>query len=482
MSCLAFFCALASPGLGALARDARPATARGQRAPRTTNNFNVAVPAHSYDLILARPEKNSVTLSVLAYQDMEGYAAYGTQSGACTRQTPVRQFQQGAPVELVLGALQANTRYYYQFRSRPPGEEQFTHSPEYTFHTARPPGSSFIFTLTADAHLDEHTSSEVYRQTLANIRADQPDFHIDLGNLFMTDKHASREEAARQYLAQRYYLGQIGCSIPVLLALGTHDGESGKDDDGSDSCLAAWSNQMRKRYFPNPIPDHFYTGNNLPNAHCGLLQNYYAWEWGDALFVVLDPFRYSIRQRGGGDGWGWSLGQAQYRWIEQTLTQSRAKFKFVFIHNLLSGDPAARGGVEAAAFDEWGGRNADGTEGFQQHRPGWDAPVHPLLVRNHVAAVFKAHDNFYARQELEGIVYQMIPQPSFAGNDRIRDLENYGYKQGTFLGNSGHVRVTVSADRVKVDYLRSCLPQDETDRRKNGEIASHYELEAKKQP
>ena len=97
-------------------------------------------------------------------------------------------------------------------------------------------------------------------------------------------------------------------------------------------------------------------------------------------------------------------------------------------------------------------------------------PVHQLLVRNHVAAVFKAHDNFYARQELDGIVYQMIPQPSFAGNDRIRDLETYGYKQGTFLGNSGHVRVAVSPDQVKVDYIRSYLPKDETDNTRMGKL------------
>jgi len=82
-------------------------------------------------------------------------------------------------------------------------------------------------------------------------------------------------------------------------------------------------------------------------------------------------------------------------------------------------------------------------------------PVHQLLVRNHVAAVFKAHDNFYARQQLDGIVYQMVPQPSFAGNDRIRDLETYGYKQGKFLGNSGHLRIAVSPEKVTVNYLRS---------------------------
>ncbi len=432
-----------------------PGNTPGRRIQVATNYFNVTVPAHDYDLILARPEKTSVSLSVLAYRDLEGFVAYGTAPGSDNQPAPVRQFSKSAPVELVLGALQANTRYYYQFRSRPAGARQFNSSPEYTFHTARSPGSRFTFTLTADSHLDERTRPEVYLQTLANIRSEQPDFNIDLGNLFMTDKHATRDEAASQYLAQRYYLGQIGSSTPVFLALGTHDGESGKYDDGSSDCLAVWSNRIRRRYFPNPVPDDFYTGDNTPKPYRGLLQNYYAWEWGDALFVVLDPFSNSVRERGGGDGWDWSLGRGQYKWLKQTLERSNAKFKFVFIHNLLCGDQASRGGVEVAAFNEWGGKNTDGTDGFKEHRPGWDMPVHQLLVRNRVTAVFKAHDNFYARQELDGILYLMVPQPSFGGNDRIRDLQNYGYKQGVFLGNSGHVRVTVSPKRVTVDYVRS---------------------------
>ena len=466
---------LAEPG--ARAEDATSAKARGHRAPEAANAFNLAVPAQAVDVILARPEKHSVTLSVLAYEDREGFVAYGAQPGACTAQTPARQFKKGEPVELVLAGLKADTRYYYQFRSRPPGARSFTSSPEYTFHTARPPGSSFVFTMTADAHLDEHTSPEVYCRTLANIRADQPDFHIDLGNLFMTDKHATRDEAAAQYLAQRYYLAQIGCSVPILLALGVHDGESARDEEEGAGRLAIWSNQMRRRYFPNPLPDAFYTGNATPKPPSGLLQNYYAWDWGDALFIVLDPFRYSVRSRGsGGDGWGWSLGLAQYQWLAQTLAQSRAKFKCVFVHNLLCGDQAARGGVEVARFNEWGGRNADGSEGFKEHRPGWEAPIHQLLVRNHVAAVFKAHDNFYARQELDGIVYAMIPQPSFAGTDRIRDLETYGYKKGVFVGNSGHVRVTVAPDKATVEYIRSRQPKEATGPQKNGEVAHAYSI------
>ena len=438
------------------AQDVKPENGHGHRGQAVTNYFNVAVPAHAYDLILARPERNSVTLSALTYQTMDGFVTYGTQPGACTNQTPVRQFKAGVPVEFLIAPLQANSKYFYQFHSRPAGAPQFSISPEYSFQTAKLPGSTFTFTMTADVHLDEHTSAEVYEQSLANIRAEQPDFHIDLGNLFMTDKHATRDEAARQYLAQRFYLGQIGSSVPLFLALGVHDGESSRYDDGSPDSLAVWSNLLRKRYFPNPVPDSFYNGNATPKTPGGLLENYYAWEWGDALFVVLDPYRYSLRQRGGGgDGWAWSLGRAQYDWLAKTLAGSHAKFKFVFLHNLLCGDQASRGGVEIAGFNEWGGKNPDGTDGFASHRPGWPLPIHQLLLRNHVTAVFKAHDNFYARQELDGILYLMVPQPSFAGNDRIRDLENYGYKQGIFLGNSGHVWVSVSPTNATVQYHKT---------------------------
>ena len=401
-------------------------------------------------------------MSILAYEDVEGFVAYGPQAGDYTVQMSMRQFRRACQSNCLLTDYGPTAVITTSSAGGLSAQSNSATAPNTPFTPRSPPGSTFTFTMTADSHLDEHTSPDVYGRTLTNIRADRSDFHVDLGNLFMTDKHASRDEAARQYLAQRYYLGQIGPSAPILLALSTHDGENGKYDDGSADCLAVWSCLMRKRYFPNPISDDFYTGNIAPVPHCGLPQNYYAWQWGDALFVVLDPFRYSQRQHGGGDGWAWSLGASQYRWLSQTFEQSQARFKFVFIHNLLCGDQAARGGVEVAAFNEWGGKNSDGSDGFKQHRPGWDMPVHQLLVRNHVAAVFKAHNNFFARQELDGVVYQMVPQPSFAGNDRIRDLENYGYRQGTFIGNSGHVRVAVAPDKVTVDYIHSWLPKDET--------------------
>lgn len=427
----------------------------GHRSANGSGTFLVNVPPHPVDVLLVRPEAHSATLSVLEYSVEEGYVEYGPESAPTTHRLPVSSFPARVPVALKLDDLPSDASCAYRFYDRPSATNQFALRLTGVFHTARNPGSTFQFTLTADAHLDEHTSPEVYEATLSDIQTEHPDFHLDLGNLFMTDKHATRNEAARQYLAQRYYLGQIGISVPVLLALGVHDGESSRYDDGSATCLAVWSGRWRTACFPDPIPDDFYSGDAIRHPLAGLLQNYFAWTWGDALFVVLDPYRYSTHSPGRGDGWDWSLGLDQYQWLTHTLAASRARFKFVFIHNLLAGDQASRGGVEIARYNEWGGQNLDGTAGFAAHRPGWAMPVHELLRRERVTAVFKAHDNFYARQQLDGILYLMVPQPSFAGDNRIRDLQNYGYRTGVFRGNSGHVLVKVASQGVTVDYVRS---------------------------
>jgi hypothetical protein len=123
--------------------------------------------------------------------------------------------------------------------------------------------------------------------------------------------------------------GLVSSAAPLFLALGNHDGEQLRFIDGTDENMAIWSNYMRKKYFPNPG---------------GQLQSYYAWQWGDALYVVLDPFWNS--QRGPRDGgWSWTLGKQQYEWLEKTLAASKARYKMVFLHHLVGGaeSPAGRG-------------------------------------------------------------------------------------------------------------------------------------------
>jgi hypothetical protein len=316
------------------------------------------------------------------------------------------------------------------------------------FHTQRPPGSPFVFTIQADSHLDERADPAVYVTTLRDALADHPDFHLDLGDTFMSEKvRALGQPILPMYLAQRYYFGLLCPSAPLFFAIGNHDGEIAAQDPEARA--------LRLRMLLNPLPDAFYSGNE--GAPLG---NYYAWTWGDALFVALDPFTYTTgRIRTPDDNWSRTLGETQYRWLQRVLEGSHAALKFVFIHHLVGGlDKDGRGGVEAAPFFEWGGRSLDGTYQFDTRRPGWGLPVHALLVKNHVSAVFHGHDHFYARQELVGIVYQEVPQPGWPGRGTPNQAAEYGYTHGTVLSSSGHLRVTVSPQGATVDYVRAVAP------------------------
>lgn len=300
-------------------------------------------------------------------------------------------------------------------------------------------GEAFVFTITADSHLDERTDLECYLRTLKRGAADRPLFHVDLGDTFMSEKHTNRADAARQYADQQRYLAQPGA--PVHLVIGNHDGENGRFNDGTPDCLAQWSRRMRMQHFPEPL---------APDG-----RNYYSWETNGVLCVALDPFWFTPRARRTNDNWITTLGRDQYEWLRRTLESSRAKFKFVFIHNLVGGtDRQGRGGIEAAPFYEWGGRNADGSDGFAAHRPGWAMPVHRLLLTNHVAAVFHGHDHVYARQELDGILYQEVPQPGDPKGS-VRNAADYGYTHGVILPGPGYLRVTVSNEMARVEYIRT---------------------------
>ncbi|MFO0910945.1 MAG: metallophosphoesterase [Isosphaeraceae bacterium] len=430
-------------------------TKRGGGPPHV---FTGPPPAHPFDLILVRPTDRSITASLMAYEPMEAYLAYRAAGTASERKTAVRPLEPKRPQEFVIEGLDANRAYEYTIHTRPKGTAAYQASQTHRFQTQRAPGSPFRFAVQADSHLDQASRPAVYEKTLASILAERPDFLVDLGDTFMTDKYPDFHDALPQYFAQRYYFGLIGTSVPCFLVLGNHDGERLERLDGNQDSMSSWSNRTRKMLFPNPVPDRFYTGNTEEKPQLGLLQDYYAWEWGDALFVVLDPFWYTERRGGrqGGTNWSRTLGERQYRWLETTLTRSRARFKFVFLHHLVGGlDSSARGGSEAARLYEWGGRNAEGENEFARQRPGWAKPIHELLVANHVSIVFHGHDHFFAHQTLDGVVYLMVPQPGTAAGDRLRGVEEYGYRDGRFLASPGHVRVQVNPESAVVDYVRT---------------------------
>jgi hypothetical protein len=270
----------------------------------------------------------------------------------------------------------------------------------------------------------------------------------------MTDKLTEKSEGniENRYLLFRDFFNSIGSSIPLFLTLGNHEGEAGWDFNNNTSELAMFSRANRLSYYSNPYPDNFYSG-NMQKENEQYPEDYYSFNWGDGLFIMLDPYMYT-ENKPDENGWEWTLGKEQYSWLQETMENSTAKYKFVFIHQLVGGDNQGRGGVEFADLFEWGGNNSDGTYGFGSNRPGWGKPIHQLLVENNVDIVFKGHDHFFARQELDGIIYQTLPQPSHPG-DKINTAQEYGYLSGEILGGSGYLRVVVSGSKTTVGFIKA---------------------------
>jgi hypothetical protein len=424
-----------------------------------------------FNILLGRPTDDSITVNVIPDDDGEISFEYGTASGVYGYQTSATSCTVDVPVEVVIGGLASNTRYYYRLRFRAASGDPWTAGGEHSFYTQRAPGSTFTFTIISDSHMNGGGGNvSLYEQTLDNVNDDHPDFHFDLGDTFWMDGVTSAAVANQRYLAQRQWMGAISHSASVFVATGNHENEEGWNFDDTNS-KALLSVNARKLYYPNPIPDSFYTGNTDTLAQIDgdhLREDYYAWEWGDALFVVIDPFQYTMIKpyagtAGGedndetviGDRWDWTLGQQQFNWFKQTLENSSAKFKFVFAHHMVGGsEDYVRGGAGPAHLFEWGGYNLDGTTwGFNTERPGWgDDPIHQLMIDNGVSAFFHGHDHEYAYEERDGVVYQLVPSPSMTGYgfDLYHESDPYTIR---VLPNSGHLRVTVSPSQATVDYI-----------------------------
>lgn len=445
---------------------------------RQATTFAQVSEAFGGNIVLGRPTDRSITVNVLFNANQDSvYLEYGEKSGELTKQTnPQTNIRANQPYEEVIESLQPNLRYFYRVRFRGAGQVGYGASTEHTFQTQRAPGSTFTFTLVADSHLftAQHCDPQRYALTLKNALDDNPDFHIDLGDTFRTDtitkspNDLTYQLVLDRHIAHRPYFGILTHSAPLFLVMGNHDSEYlyyTKPESGENPNLPLWSTNARLAQFPNPRPDGFYSGDQTiyPGVDGGLRESYYAWEWGDALFIVLDP--YWEMPGHGGSNWDTVHGDRQFFWFRDTLRKSRAKYKFVFEHHLHG---QTRGGVEVAPLYEWGGKDNKGNYTFPQNRPGWDKPFHDLMAENGVTIYFQGHDHLFARGTYNGVTYVSVPMPGagpdpnasdyFPGNEVDGNFDAYPASQ--VLPNSGHLRVTVAPAGVKVDYVSVKLPRD----------------------
>lgn len=433
--------------------------------------------AQNFTEILGRPTDTSITISILLDQKTEVYWEYGTVTGNYTKNTTTSVAEANIPLEVDIRNLVGNTKYYYRTRYRLFGNTgNYLIGTEHYFQTQRTAGSTFSFVVEADPHLDTNTNPVSYTLTLQHMLSKKPDFLVDLGDNFMSEKltTGTQAEITARTLLYRDYFKEACHSVPLYLTIGNHEGELGWLPMSTATTLPVMATNTRKLYYPNPYPNSFYSGNTISEANVGIRENYYAWEWGNALFIVIDPYWYTKSK----PGWGWTLGLDQYNWFKKTITTSKAKFKFVFSHQLVGGNGSdARGGSEFAGLFEQGGYNLDGTYGFDTYRAGWGKPIHQLMNENNGVIYFHGHDHFFGKQDKDKVVYQEVPQPSAKNITSITGTDPaYGYTNGILMSNRGYIYVTVSPDSVKVDYIKTYLPNEENASRKNGDIAFTYTI------
>ncbi len=485
-----------------------------------------------FSTLIGSPTDRTVVISVLSAKAAQGRIEYGTSAASMNQKTEPFSLLAGEPLHVDIAGLSPNTRYDYRVMVRAAGDADWRSQSAGSFRTARPLGQTFTFTVQGDSHperIGRMYDPDLYVRALTNVAADTPDFHFLMGDDFSIERlieqgNKSQNAVNAIYASQRSFLGIVGKDTPLMLVNGNHEQAAKYLLDGTANNFAVLAGKARTTYFPLPAPGGLYTGNSRPVEHVGLLRDYYAWEWGDALFVVIDPYWHSDAavdneagakgpardgsgepkrddRRGGGRGqrdlWRITLGDEQYTWLQRTLTQSKAEFKFVFSHHV-SG--TGRGGVEVAPYYEWGGQDrrggggggrnrqgaagdaapdqpeaapARGLERFFQMRPTWEMPIHALMRDTGVTIFFQGHDHLYARQELDGVIYQTCPNPA---DPTFTAFNREAYKSGDIFPNSGHLRVTVMGgkDSAKVEYVRAARPGDEAEHGKNASIVHSY--------
>ncbi len=424
--------------------------------------------------LLGRPTNTSISIKIIPDSNIDYFYEYGTSSGSYAAQTGNITATGGQPSTATLTGLKPNTRYYYRMQYNA-GGSGWVARPEHTFWTQRTTGSSFTFDITSDSHVNIMLGSAgTWTSTMNNVAADHPDFLIDLGDTFAMDNVTTQSAADTAYTYQRQFFDLVGHSASIFLAPGNHEQQEGwhLDDTGNvATSQPITGTNAQKKFYLNPIPDSFYTGNTETHPQLigdQLHEDYYAWEWGGALFVVVDPFWYTMTKpftgdigggegtdTGSGDRWDWTLGQTQFNWLKQTLEGSTAPYKFVFAHHMAGGsEDYVRGGANPAHIAEWGGYNEAGTTyEWGSKRSGWGSdPVHTIFVDNGVTAFFHGHDHQYAYEKRDNVVYQSLPAAGFSGSGFNIYTTGSGYTIQA-LPSPGHLRVTVNPTQATVDYI-----------------------------
>lgn len=411
-------------------------------------------PALGLPPILARPTETSVVVNARngpararAWVELRRQGASAWTVTGTRREAPARGI-----FEWTVGGLQPGLRYEYRVFLEPPGGPAAPVA-EGRFVTRRLPGDAYGAVLLTDAHVGSFEEGTDPLATLddvvRNAVADEPDFVMALGDNVAwgsSRDHTQRDadEATRAYEMYRRHVGPLVASAPHFGLVGNWEGESGKFPAESIERVRS----VRTLLLPNPDAGTYRQGGSEG-------QDYFAFSWGDALWIALNVQSYTTATQPGVPARqdvatvrDWTLGPTQLAWLERTLVSSREAYVFVCVHHPVGGN----GGN--------GGETLYGRGGGRAATVGEQAAVHALMRRHGVQALFYGHDHVFVDDVIDGIHYA-LPGSCGAPWKFGRDLTGYD----RFWPDSGHARVRVSPAAAAVEYVS-----------REGEVLHRFEL------
>jgi hypothetical protein len=351
-------------------------------------------------------------------------------------------------LEMKLSGLVPSTKYYYRTLLRFEGDPWSLPGDIHSFQTRRSIGETFRFAIWADPHLKTQANHWLEWDVLTGRVANEPvDFIMDMGDTWYScDGHGTPWTKGLPGLystvmrpVRNGYSGYRGISDvcadrAYYLARGNHEGISNYDKQPTRKILRT----LLKLFVPNPDGTTYPQGGSMDTDYN---QGYFAFEWGDALFVVMDVIKYKDNKKVEHSPARFHIGEAQLLWLTSVLQSSTQRWKFIFMHHLFGGgNRYGRGGADFA-FD------------YEQSQI-------QTLAEQYGAHIFHAHDHVLAKEWANGVLYYCCGLAWGAQFDYKKYAPLYpdGYTSTSCNSippaceNNGYMVVEVSPTQVKIQY------------------------------
>jgi hypothetical protein len=359
-------------------------------------------------------------------------------------------------LEIKLNGLSPSAKYHYRVFLRFEGEPYVSPRTAHSFQTRRNTGEAFRFAILADSHRDSYQKERYWAEwdALAEKVANEPvDFVIDVGDTYpfcigignprakgLPGLYSTVMRAARNGYNSYRGVSDICADHAYYLARGNHEGLSNYDKQPTRNIVRT----LLKLFVPNPDGTTYPQGGSMDSDYN---QGYFAHEWGDALFVVMDVIKYKDKGSVGSPPARFHVSEPQLSWLTSVLQSSQKRWKFIFMHHLFGGGNKYGRGGSAFAFT-------------------YEQALIQSLAEQYGAHIFYGHDHLLAKGWANNVLYYCCGCAWGGQFDYF--MEGSGTPVGTVYPdgytstscnsvppaceNNGYVVVEVTPTQVKIQY------------------------------